>query len=131
MKRSKYGAIPTVIEGQQFASRKEAGRYLELWLAQQAGEITELVCQPRFALYVPWREAKWDVDQDAPGATLTLGGDCRARRVGRYTADFAYTRKDGQPVVEDVKGGRATRTEAYRLRKRMVEAMYGVRVEEV
>ena len=37
----------------------------------------------------------------------------------------------GEPVCVDVKGGRATRTEAYRLRRKVFEAIYGLTVTEV
>ena len=52
------------------------------------------------------------------------------RYFGRYTADSCY-REAGVLVVEDVKGGRATRTEAYMLRRRMVRELYGVEIREV
>lgn len=138
--RSKYRATPAYVDGIRFASGKEAARYQELLLLLTAGEIHSLVRQPRFALYVPlpqWDEYhRWTVDQDAPPKTLRLcpgeyGPSCQARRIGRFTADFAYVRADGTAIIEDVKGGPATRTEAYKLRVRMVEAMYGVRIEEV
>ena len=74
--RPKYRAVPTVIDGIRFASKAEARRYGELRLLEQAGEIRDLVRQPRFALYVPlppsdsWQA--WSVDQDVPPATLNL-----------------------------------------------------------
>jgi very-short-patch-repair endonuclease len=52
--------------------------------------------------------------------------------VGRYSADFAYTdRRTGQLVVEDVKGGEATKTQAYQLRKKLLLACHGLQVTEV
>jgi hypothetical protein len=53
-------------------------------------------------------------------------------KVGSYRADFRfYDRASKMAVCEDVKGGRATQTEAYRLRKRLVEAEHGVTIREV
>jgi hypothetical protein len=47
-----------------------------------------------------------------------------------YSADFAYTDFEREErVVEDVKGGESTAV--YRLKKRLVEAMYGVAIREI
>lgn len=134
---SKYHAQPVERDGIRFASRAEARRYEDLRVMQMAGEIQKLVCHPRFALYAPTlREDAEPINQEHPWKWLQLcrgeyGPNCVARRIGYYTADFAYETKDGVPVVEDVKGGNATRTEAYRLRKRIVEAIYGIEIREV
>jgi hypothetical protein len=46
-----------------------------------------------------------------------------------YTADFRYVDASGAVVVEDVKSG-PTKTTAYRLRKRLVETIYGITITE-
>jgi uncharacterized protein DUF1064 len=111
---SKYHAVPTVIDNVRFASKKEASRYCELKLLLKAGEIALLAVHPEFDLL----------------ASTMAGAEC----IGTYTADFRYTEKDRDGthrlVVEDVKGGRATRTEAYRLRKRILKANYGIEIRE-
>ena len=114
---SKYHAIPVHVDGQRFASKKEAARFLELQLWQKHGQIADLECQPVFPLHVLelWRS----------GAPIVI------TTVGRFTADFRYTNlQTGEVVVEDVKSS-ATRTEAYRLRKRLVEAIHGITISEV
>ena len=137
MSGNKYGAVTVERDGYRFASKAEARRYETLRMLALAGEIRNVVVHPRFALYAPiLREDSLPVSADDAPALLPLcpgeyGPSCFARRIGYYTADFAYVRKDGAPVVEDVKGGRATRTEAYRLRKKIVEAFYGLTIEEV
>lgn len=103
--KHKYGAIPTVIDGIRFASKKEARRYGELKTLQAAGRISGLTLQPRYELYV------------------------NGKKVGVYTGDFRYV-EGAAIVVEDVKS-KATKTTAYRLRKKMVEAQYGITVHEV
>ena len=103
-RRHKYGARPTTVDGIRFASQKEAGRYRELRLLEKAGEIMALELQPSFDLTV------------------------RGVRIARYVADFQYYRPDGELVTEDVKG---VRTPVYRLKKKHVEAQYGIRVVEV
>ena len=102
---NKYGAIPTRVDGRLFASQAEARRYQELKLLQAAGEIDRLECQPRFPLVV------------------------NGVKVGEYRGDFRYTETaTGRVVTEDVKG---VRTQVYTLKKRLVEALYGVKIAEV
>src|SRR5215510_4358350 len=88
------------INGRWFASKKEGLRYLELRALERAGAISELRCQVEFDL------------------TVVSDIDGQRRVVGRWTADFVY-RRDGWPVVEDTKS-KATRTEAYQLRKKIL-----------
>ena len=47
--------------------------------------------------------------------------------VARYFADFRYER-DGRVVWEDAKG---MKTETYLLKKKLVEALHGIEIEEV
>jgi len=97
VRKSKYAAIPTVVDGIRFASKREARRYGELRLLERAGEIASLELQPTFPCVVS-------------GA-----------KVCTYIADFAYTSEAGKRVVEDVKG---VKTPVYRLKKKLVEAIY-------
>lgn len=106
--RSKYHATPTVVDGFRFASMAEARRYRELLLMQRAKQIHNLELQPPFDLKVV-------------GAKGVV-------RVGRYVADFRYDLPTGESVVEDVKG---VKTALYRLKKKMVEAQYGIQITEV
>jgi hypothetical protein len=106
--RSKYGSRRKELDGQAFASTKEARRYVELQARERAGQIENLQCQPVYYLWVD------------------------GHPIARYTADFRYLdRRTGAWVIEDVKGGQATRTEAYRLRKTLVEAHYGIEIQEI
>jgi hypothetical protein len=112
--RSKYGARVQEVDGVRFDSRKEARRYQELRILERAGLIRDLELHPRYAIVV--RELK-DVAQ-----WITCG---------HYTADFRYLDVERrETVIEDVKST-VTRTTAYRLRKRLVEAIYGIRILEV
>ena len=76
-------------------------------LAERAGEISGLEIQPRFPLVVN-------------------GQDC-----GSYVGDFAYVTKDGERVVEDVKSAATRKLPTYRLKRRLVWALYGLTVVEV
>lgn len=101
---SKYYAEPTIVDGVRFASKKEAKRYGELKLLEAAHEITDLTCHPRWPLMV------------------------NGIRVANYLADFSYYDcQSEKPVVEDVKG---YKTPVYRLKRRMMKAIYGIEVLE-
>jgi hypothetical protein len=102
---SKYRAIKTEVDGVLFDSKREAAHYCELKLRQKAGEIDLLELQPEFALVVS-------------GVV-----------VGKYRADFRYVlTHNGELVVDDSKG---FRTPVYRLKKKIVEAIYGIEIQEV
>jgi hypothetical protein len=93
-----------------FDSRKEAKRYQDLAMLRTAGTISDLRLQVPFGLFV-------------------LGPGAMAITVGTWTADFVYLCA-AREIVEDVKSP-ATRTEAYRLRKKIVEACHGITIIEV
>lgn len=104
-RRSKYAAIPTVVDGIRFASKREARRYAELRLLERGGEIANLELQPFFPCVV------------------------NGKSVCTYIADFAYLSRGGVRVVEDVKG---VKTPVYRLKKKLVEALYAnIQIVEV
>ena len=104
--RNKFGAVKTEIDGITFASKAESRRYAELKLLARAGVIRNLETQPVFP--------------------ITINGVT----VAKYVADFVYFEGE-ERRVEDVKSP-ATRTAVYRLKKRIVEALYpGVRIIEV
>ena len=48
--------------------------------------------------------------------------------IATYEADFRYETPDGEVVVEDVKG---VKTAVYRLKKKLVEVLYGIKITEV
>lgn len=105
----KFNAKPTVVDGIRFASKAEAKRYQELKLSLKAKRIAHLECQPVFPLIV------------------------NGVKVGKYVADFRYVvvpwdYEEPQTIIEDVKG---MKTPIYRLKKKMVEAQYGIQITEV
>lgn len=114
-KPSKYRNRQTVVDGIRFDSAKEARRYGELKAAETAGLISDLELQPEFLLEIGGRP----VLQKSRGYP-------NGRRV-KYVADFRYTR-DGIAVIEDVKG---MKTPLYKLKKAVVEAIYGIKIQEV
>jgi hypothetical protein len=115
LRANKYHAQVCTVDGIRFDSRKESRRYERLKILAAAGEITALELQPEFPITVVelWRDdGRWIV-------------------CGRFRADFRYIEtRSGEVVIEDTKSG-PTKTTAYRLRKRLVEAIHGVTIREV
>jgi len=104
MRFNKFGNIKTVVDGIKFDSKAEARRYTDLRTMQFAKQITDLEMQPRYDIKIA------------------------GKYIAHYKADFRYV-KDGLTVVEDVKG---VKTPIYRLKKKLVEALYpGVKIVEV
>ena len=99
-----------------FDSKREARRYMALWLMQRSGEITSLRTQVKYPLLPK---------QVHPDGTQERAID--------YVADFVYE-KDGETVVEDSKGFRNTASAAYRvfvMKRKMMLYFHGVTVREV
>ena len=89
MQGNKYKNRKVFMDGIKFDSAKEARRYRELKLLEDAGEITDLRRQVRYELIPAQR----------------IGGKLVERKVD-YVADFTYIRtKDLKLIVEDVKDG--------------------------
>jgi hypothetical protein len=112
--RAKYGNKKTVVENIAFDSKKEADRYLFLKMRERLGEIDHLDVQPVL-----------------PINTISNAGV--KKHSADYTADFRYYEHYcGRSVlhIEDVKSP-ASKTEAYRLRKQLVEDCHDIVIEEV
>lgn len=102
---SKFRAKRCVIDGEKLDSQAEGRRYAALKLLERAGEINGLKRQPRFPFEI------------------------EGELMFAYFADFLYTlRSTGATVVEDVKG---VRTPMFKLKKKIIEKVYGVKIVEV
>ena len=102
---SKYHAIKTEVDGRVFASRAEARRYSELCLLEKAGEIKRLETQPVYPIVV------------------------NGKKICTYIADFRYFDSGfSREIIEDVKG---MKTPVYRLKKKLVEALYNITITEI
>jgi hypothetical protein len=104
-RHGKYNARPIVEAGIRFDSQAEARRYGELRLLEAAGQIKSLVPHPKYP--------------------LTVNGE----RVGTYVGDASYL-ENGEVVIEDVKSP-PTKTPIYRLKAKLVHALYGITIREV
>ncbi len=99
-----------------FDSKREARRYMDLWLMQRAGEISGLRTQVKYEL-IPKQVHK----------------DGTKEKGKEYMADFVYE-QGGETVVEDSKGFRDTSSAAYRLfvmKRKMMLYFHGITVREV
>lgn len=133
VKTGKYRNQKTQVDGIPFDSQKEARRFIELKYLLKAGKIRNLKLQPQFTLQESY---------------VTSDGE-RVRAL-RYVADFSYERAverwiqagpehgtvpyekkmEWINVVEDVKS-RATRTEKYKIKKKLMLERLGIAVEEI
>lgn len=95
-----------------FDSKKELLRYSELKLLEKNGMISGLERQVPFEL-IPKQVENGRV----------------VERAVKYIADFTYY-ENGKFVVEDVKSS-ATRTDVYKIKKKLMLSVHGVRIKEV
>ena len=103
VKRNKYGAKRTLVDGIRFDSAKEARRWTEL---KYDPTIFGLQRQPVFQIVV------------------------NGVHICDYRADFAFMRRpSSQIIVEDVKS-KATKTAVYQLKKKLMLACHGIEVRE-
>lgn len=86
IRRHKYNAQKTEVDGITFDSKKEAKEYQNLKLLERVGAIADLQLQPAFELQ----------------AAYVDNGGKKVKAI-RYVADFAYT-QEGRRIVVDVKG---------------------------
>jgi hypothetical protein len=102
---SKYKNKITTVDNIKFHSQKEAHRYLELKQLRQAKFISDLELQPSFKLSV------------------------NDKFICSYRADFSYfDHKIGHVIYEDVKG---FKTQVYKLKKKLTEALYNITIHEI
>lgn len=103
-------------DGTVLDSKREYNRYCELLLLQKAGEIRDLHVHPRYPITVGGIDIKIRSKRYPNGRVLT------------YVADFEYYER-GQggtrwrQVIEDVKMQSGHRTEVYKIKRALMEAM--------
>ena len=112
---SKYRNKKVLVDGVAFDSKKEAKRYRELKLMEDAGMISRLERQVKFDLLPN--------QKDPDGKVI--------ERKVQYIADFVYV-KNGKVCVEDVKGYRDGG--AYRvfvIKRKLMLYRFGIVVKEI
>lgn len=111
-KQNKYHNKKVEYDEMTFDSKKEYSYYLKYKLMEQAGEIKDLKMQVPFTLIETFKL------QD------------KTYRKTIYKADFTYYDKQGKYHVIDVKS-KATRTDVYKLKKKLMAWKYEIEIEEV
>lgn len=127
MYKAKYFAKKCVVDGIEFASKKESERYLVLKSQERQGLIFDLQMQVPFVL-IP---AQYETVKSITKRGKEKISKKLIERECRYIADFVYQR-DGETVVEDTKGykkGGAYAT--YTLKRKMMLYFHGIRIVEV
>lgn len=120
-KRKKYNNTVCYYRGAKFDSKKELERYLILKDKEKRGEIFELKRQVKITIQPRFKTP-----------------DGKTVREVYYLADFVYLKpvynagvfSEYKHIIEDVKGGNATKTAVYKLKKKLL-AYKGFYIEEV
>ncbi len=107
-RRNKYGAVKVKFDGYTFDSKVEYYRYVYLKSELEAGRILHLEVHPPIEITDGFANNE---------------GNWRKPRI--YKADFMYWDcEDEVIVVEDVKGGKATQTQLFKLKWLLLEWKY-------
>lgn len=107
-KGSKYGNRKTLYKGEMYDSKKEADYAQTLDLMTKA------------------RDARARVQ--SYGRQVPYPIFVREKKICTYLADFVVTYADGSVEVVDVKG---VKTDVYKLKKKLVEALYNIQILEI
>ena len=103
----KFRNIPTIYNGRRYDSKKEA------WYAQQL-DMFKSVLTPEN------RVVKW-----FPQVPFKF--KCGTKMIVDFLVCFA----DGRWELHDTKGGQATKTQVYRIKKKMLKHEFGLEIKEV
>jgi hypothetical protein len=109
---NKFGAKKTIVGDLKFDSKKEADYYCILVMQKRAKNLSERVLdielQPRYDIIV------------------------NNNKIGFYKADFKVKYADGTVKVIDVKGlKQGSAYQLFKLKKKLVEALYNITIIEV
>lgn len=105
---SKYRNVQTEYNGIKYMSKKEADYAAQLDWQRKAKNPKEKVIEVE--VQVPFQIILNNI------------------KICKYLADFKVKYADGHEEIIDVKG---VRTDVYRLKKKLVEAQYGIKIIEV
>lgn len=110
MTRSKYHNRRTVVDGIAFDSKHEADVYCRLLLYKKSNLISG------------------DIERQVP-FELQESFEFNGKKIRpiKYIADFVFTDCDGIRHVVDAKG---MKTDVYKLKKKLFEYRYRIRIEE-
>ena len=121
--KSKYHNEPVTVDGVTFDSKGEFLRWNFLKLMEQAGEISNLRYHVKYELIPAITE---DVVVHLKTKDKVVTKTVQTARY--YEADFVYTNKNGEDVVEDFKG---QETELFKFKAALFRYMYGKSIKIV
>ena len=120
-KASKYHNKKIEYEGHIFDSIKEMNYYKSLQVLQRAGEIVKIELQPVFPYIVAY-------SLPAEGHSTYERLHNTFEKTYKYIGDFRVTYKNGNVAIIDAKG---VRTAIYKRKKKIIEALYNIKIVEV
>lgn len=108
---NKFGAIKTIVDDIKFDSKKEANYYSLLLLQKkaknEADRVVSIELQPRYDIII------------------------NKQKIGFYKADFRVNYRFGRTEIVDVKGlKKGSAYQLFRLKKKIVEALYNIEIIE-
>lgn len=112
IKTNKYKNKKIEYDGMTFDSHKEMSYWIKFKIMQRGGEISELKRQVEYVLIEPFILGK------------------KKYKKTSYFADFQYKDKEGKLHVIDIKS-EPTKTQVYKLKKKMMAYKYGIEIEEI
>lgn len=112
MNNNKFNAKQIVVDGITFDSTKEGKYYVTLkykkYLSNPAERVTDIQCQVKYSI------------------------DIEGIHICNYFLDFKVKYADGRIECVDVKGLKmGAAYQIFRLKKKLVEAIYGIKIIEV
>lgn len=107
MKQPKYRNKKTVVDGFKFDSKKEANRYLIYKDEKERKRILDFKMQVKYKFII------------------------NGQLVCSYVSDFVITHLDGRTEVIDVKSEMTRKLPVYRIKKKLMKAIYNIEVKEV
>ena len=109
-KKAKYGNTKVIIDDLVFDSIKESEYYSKLKLLKKAGEIADFFCQVKYSI------------------------DINGFHIANYFLDFEVWYNDGTKEFVDVKAfdkknKKFITTDVFQIKKKCVEAIYGIKIK--
>ena len=127
MNYNKYRSVKARCnQGHIHDSCKEARRCNELTLLERAGQISNLRQQVKYVLIPTQRELASGCYTKGKYKGQPRKGKVLEKEVAYY-ADFVYT-ENGREVVEDTKG---MKTETYKIKRKLMLYVHGIRIKEL
>ena len=124
----KYHNKKITVDGITFDSKREYARYCELVLLEKAKKISNLRRQVKFVLIPAQYEKSTEKYKKGENKGQLKRGVLLERECA-YIADFVYIDNEtNKKVVEDTKG---MRTKDYIIKRKLMLATYGIRINEV